>query len=234
VTKRILLLRAEEDAARTGERLRGMGFEPLLSPVLEIVATGAAPPTDALDAALATSAKGVALCSFSLALPLHAVGARIGALAAARGWGSGLRAETATALGREVCARYPAPARFLYLAGRDRKKALEAVLRAAGHEVAAIEIYEARAARALRREALAAIAAGGVGAALHYSRRSARIFLDLAGAAGLAEDLRAFPHLALSQDVAEELRREPSLEPRVADAPSEKSLLTLLAASVAP
>ena len=34
--KRVLVLRAREDAERTASRLRGMGFEPLLSPVLPL------------------------------------------------------------------------------------------------------------------------------------------------------------------------------------------------------
>lgn len=232
--KRVLVLRAQEDAARTGEKLRRMGFEPLLSPVLEVVATGAAAPPGDYAAALATSAKGVALCGFSQDLPLHAVGARTAALAAGRRWRRGLLAETAAALGRKICARYTAPARFLFLVGRDRKGDLEAVLRKAGHEVVAVETYEARAARALAQEALGAIAQGDVAAALHYSRRSVKIFLSLAAAAGLTENLSRTAHFALSQDVASELRGSLATEPRVAGTPNEEGLLALLAANIAP
>ena len=60
---RVLVLRAREDAERTASRLRAMGFTPLLSPVLEIVGTGAAIPRGPFDAVLATSAKGLEFCA---------------------------------------------------------------------------------------------------------------------------------------------------------------------------
>jgi uroporphyrinogen-III synthase len=232
--KRVLVLRAFDDAARTGEKLREMGFAPLIAPVLDVVATGAAAPPGDYDAALATSAKGVALCRFSLDLPLHAVGARAAALAEERGWRRGFCAETAAALAAGICTRNALPLRFLYLAGHDRKDELEAVLRKAGHEVVVVETYEARAAPALAQEALNAIAGDALAAALHFSRRSATIFIGLAGAAGLAEHLRKIPQFALSQDIAAELRRGLAIEPWVAAAPNEASLLALLAANIAP
>jgi uroporphyrinogen-III synthase len=230
--KRVLVLRAREDALRTAEKLRDMGFAPLLSPVLETAATGAAQPRGDFDAAVATSARGVALAGFALALPLHAVGARTAALGWQRGWGGGLVAESAADLAQEICARYAEPLRLLYLAGHDRKDALEASLRRGGHEVVAVEIYEARAAQALTEEALQGIAGGRIAAALHYSRRSARIFAGLVEKAGLCEDLRQIPQFALSHDVGEALGRDLALEPRIAPAPNEDSLLALLAANI--
>ena len=76
---RVLVLRAREDAERTASRLRAMGFTPLISPVLEIVGTGAAIPRGPFDAVLATSAKGLEFCvepGGLRTLPLNAVGAR--------------------------------------------------------------------------------------------------------------------------------------------------------------
>jgi len=232
--KRVLVLRAREDAERTAERLQAMGYAPLVSPALQVVATGAAAPAGEFDAAIATSAKAVEHCVFALGLPLHVVGARAYALAGSRGFERGLVASDASLLASSLCAKYLAPARFLYLAGHDRKDALETRLRDAGHRLVAVEIYEARAAETLTSEAVAAFTRGDVAAALHYSRRSAEVFARLAQDAGLTEAARRPTHVALSRDVAAQLRRDFGVTAHVADAPNEERLLALLAAQVAP
>ena len=229
--RRVLVLRAHADAERTAEKLRAMGFAPVVSSVIEIVATGVAIPGDDYDAVLATSAKGLEHAGDAgavRALPLHVVGARTAQVAKQLGWRPDLVAGDAEALPPLLRARHAAPARFLYLAGRDRRDDVEAGLRALGHAVTTVETYEARAARALSKEALDALANGEIGAALHYSRRSAEIFLGLARAAGLVENLRGVTHLALSQDVAAPLEHAACTRVLVAERPGEEHLLRRL------
>ncbi len=223
---RVLVLRAREDAERTASRLRAMGFTPLLSPVLEIVGTGAAIPRGPFDAVLATSAKGLEFCAAPgelRTLPLHAVGARTAQIARELGWRPDLFAGEARALLPLIHARHKTPARFLYLAGRDRQSDLETGLRAAGHDVTIVETYEARAATALAPAALDALAKGEITAAVHYSRRSAEIFVKLARGAGLTKALGEIDHLALSREAASPLPRA-----RIAERPDEEHLLRLL------
>jgi uroporphyrinogen-III synthase len=223
---RVLVLRAREDADRTASRLRAMGFAPLLSPVLEIVGTGAAIPRGPFDAVLATSAKGLEFCTEPgelPTLPLHAVGARTAYIARELGWRPDLFAGDARGLLPLIRARCARPARFLYLAGRDRQSDLETGLRAAGHDVTIVETYEARAATALAPAAQEALAKGEIAAALHYSKRSAEIFVKLARDAGLTKALGEIDHLALSRDAASPLPRA-----RVAERPDEEHLLRLL------
>ncbi len=229
--KRVLVLRAREDALRTAEKLRAMGFEPVLSPVLEIVATGATIPPGNYDAVLASSAKGVAFATGVEAcksLPFHAVGAKTALAAATRGWTPNIVAGNAEAILPLLRARYSRPAHFLYLAGRDRQMALEDGLIAAGHCVTPVNVYEANAATALTPEAIAALQAGEIDAALHYSRRSAEIFLSLAEGARLS--LGGVRHLALSDDTAQPLKPFETEEEKVAVAstPDEAGLLSLL------
>lgn len=225
---RVLVLRAREDAARTAAKLRALGFEPLLSPVLEIAATGAAIPPGAYDAVLVSSAKGIECAGPDAepfkALPFHVVGAKTAEAARARGWRPEIVAGKAEAILPLLLGRYPEPAHFLYLAGRDRQAALENGLRAGGHRITAVEVYEARAAERLTDVAHAAIAAGAVDLALHYSRRSAEIFLRLVAAEGLTPRLAGMAHAALSEDVATPLR-ETGLSPVVAATPDEAGLL---------
>jgi uroporphyrinogen-III synthase len=223
-----LVLRAREDAARTAAKLREMGYTPLLSPVLEIVATGAPIPAGAYDAVLASSAKGIE-CAGPAAeafksLPLHVVGAKTADAARARGWRLDIVDGNAAAVLPLLVKRYTHPAHFLYLAGRDRQPALEAGLRAGGHTITAVNVYEARAAARLSDDARVAIEAGTIHLALHYSRRSAEIFLDLVAAAGLTPGLNRMAHAALSNDVATPLR-DAGLDPVVAAKPDEAGLL---------
>jgi uroporphyrinogen-III synthase len=229
---RALVLRAREDALRTAAKLREMGFDPLLSPVLEIVATGATAPLGRFDAVLASSAKGIECLGpvdASLkAMPFHAVGAKTATAAQARGFAPDIVAGAAEAILPLLLARYAAPAHFLYLAGRERQPTLEAGLRAAGHAITAVDVYEARAAAALSDEARAAIETGGVAVALHYSRRSVEIFLGLVAAAGLTPRLPMMSHVALSEDVAAPLRAL-GLVTAVAAKPDEAHLLACAA-----
>jgi len=229
--KRVLVLRAQRDAERTAAKLREMGHESVLSPIMEVVATGATIPYGDFDALLVSSAKGVENASDTRSiqgLPLHVVGAMTARAAEAAGWTPDLVAGNAQALLPLLLARYQTPANFLYLAGRDRQGDLEQGLRDAGHDVIIVEAYDARAASALSAEALQALREGSVSTLLHYSKRSVEIFLALAQAAGVTERLRPLDHLALSQDVAAPLAEALGVTPRVAAKPDEAALLALL------
>ncbi|KAF2992105.1 uroporphyrinogen-III synthase [Methylocystis sp. MJC1] len=196
--------------------------------MLEIAATEAPVPPGAYDAVLASSAKGIDCAGTDAEpykpLPLHVVGAKTAKAAREHGWRPDIVAGNADAILPLLRARYPAPAHFLYLAGRDRQAALETGLRDAGHVVTAVDVYEARAAEALSEEARAALAAGEIDIVLHYSRRSAEIFLRLASAAGLTAQLGRLAHVALSQDVAAPLKAA-GLSVSCAEAPDEAHLL---------
>ena len=228
--KQALLLRAREDAARTGEKLRALGFAPVLSPVLEIVPTHAPLPQGDFDAVLASSAKGVeAVADFSAiqSLPFHLVGAKTAAAARARGLEPHIVAGAAETILPLLMSTYQRPAHFLYLAGRDRQPTLEAGLRAKGHRITAVDVYEARAATALTGEARDALRATTIDVALHYSRRSVEIFLWLAEMEKLTPALSRIRALALSEDVATPLHAI-GLRVEVASQPDEAGLLALL------
>jgi uroporphyrinogen-III synthase len=229
--RRILITRAREDAERTAARLRKLGHAPILSPVLEIVGTGAKIPQGSYDAVLATSEKGLEHARGDLAalrvITLHCVGVRTAEAAEALGWRATLVAGNAKALLPLLRSRYREHARFLYLAGRDRQPELEVALRDAGHKITVVETYVARAASALTDEATASIEGGALDVALHYSRRSAEIFLSLAQEAGLAQRLRDVTHIALSEEIAAPLEKA-GLRTRVAAKPDETHLLRLI------
>ena len=174
--------------------------------MLEIAATDAPIPPGDYDAVLVSSAKGVECAPASAqafqTLPLHAVGAKTAAVARTHGWRTDIVAGSAEAILPLLVLRYTSPVKMLYLAGRDRQPTLEAGLRAAGHAITAVNVYEARAVETLTDDARAAIAAGSIDVALHYSRRSVEIFLRLVEGCGLTPRLGDIAHAALSEDVA--------------------------------
>lgn len=226
--KRVLVLRAKEDIPITAKKLRERGFEVVRSPVLKVVSTGAALPEGPFDAVLATSEKGVEFAPDPAlkTLPLLVVGAKTARYATSEGWRTEIVAENVASL-QKVAARYAVPTRFLYLAGRNRQPALENGLTEAGHKVSTVEVYEARAEQRLWKDARELISEDGIDYALHYSRRSASIFLHLARSARLANKLRNITHLALSDDVAAPLRLA-NLDVKASPNPNETSLLSLL------
>ncbi len=231
--RRVLVLRAPEDARRTAQKLAGMGFASVLSPVLEIVATGAKAPAEDFDAVIVTSAKALQHGDPSESLrrlPLFAVGARTAAQAERRGWRvAGVAPESAALFPLILERSPPRGRRLLYLAGRQRRETLETALREAGREVYALETYEARESAALTRDAAEALAAGEISAALHFSPRSAEIFVRLAERENLLVAARALAHFALSPETAAALIACDTPTVRIAESPDEDALLEQLA-----
>jgi len=232
VTVTIALTRAQDDAAATAAALRLRGFAAAIAPAIEFRALPAALPEGPFDALIATSSRAI------LALdpperarlrttPLHVVGRR--AARAARDAGLALADEPAAdsaALAQRLVAGLPPSARLLYLAGRDRKPALETALAAAGATVEAVALYAAEAREAWSAREARAVA--GCWAALHYSRRTATLALALAARAGLAERFRALVHVCLSGDVAQPLHGDGANRVIVAAAPDEAALIAAL------
>lgn len=231
----LLLTRAGEDAARTAVRLEAMGHHVLVSPVISYEATGAAWRGPAPGGLIATSARafmglgpGEAGRAVWREVPLFLVGQRTLQAARAAGFaGPASTLDDSAALSAMVQAL--PPARLAYFAGTDRKSAIEDAI-AAGqrHHLTLIETYKAVAAVALLPETVAALRTGEAVGILHFSRRSAEIFLCLAAAAGL--DAAAFRHFCLSPDVAAPLREIHCDDVHIASRPDEASLLALLEA----
>jgi len=208
---RVIVTRARGDAARTAAALRARGHEALLSPVLEIVSTGVAIDAGGAQALVATSAHAFETLSRADAarlaqLPLFVVGARTAQAAADAGLPPPrLVAASSFDLAQQIAAAMPGPTRWLYLAGHDRKPDLEAALERQGFPVDVAVTYEARAMDALSEEVRQALAHGDADAVLHFSPRSARLFMDCAARAGLAQQADGLRHVCISQEAAADL-----------------------------
>ena len=216
---RILVTRPLPDAERTAARLRALGHEPVVAPVLAIEPSGDPAPAGPFDALLVTSVNAVpALAGSGLAGPVFAVGPRTGAALREAGLPAVRVAADALALAGLVRTE---------LAAGDVEQARS--LAEAGFALTTWVAYAAVAAPALPEAAARALAAGDLDAALHYSRRSAEILLHRAGAAGLETALAALAHVCISDDAAVPLRAAGARTVVAAAQPDEDGLLTALA-----
>src|SRR6202044_3617735 len=224
---RIALFREREDAIVSAARLRRFGFSVVCLPVFEIRTRPVRPQRARYDAVVATSDKAFHADGASdTSSPLYVVGARTGHAAEARGWGlASPPARDADELVRTLASALKPGASVLYLAGRDRKEAIEATLSGAfGVEI--VEAYAAEA-RAAWTPAEARSLASCV-AALHYSRRSAHLAAALAKTAGVETCFLRLKHVCMSRDVAEPLQEIGATRIEIAETPDEAGLFRRL------
>jgi uroporphyrinogen-III synthase len=229
---RCLVLRPRDQAEATAARLSQLGHAALVAPILTIVPTGTAPPAGDFTGIVLTSANALQgfrslRTRFAADLPVWVVGARTAEALARDGIADVVSAAEAGELAASVIASSP-PGRILLIGGRDRKREPESALTAAGFEVARWDSYRAEIVDALPEPVRAALHAGSLDIALHYSRRSADAALALAAAAGVAREFCALRHLCLSPDVAAALAAIPPDRVAVAERPDETALLGLI------
>ena len=236
---RLLLTRADADAARTRETLEAMGHRVTISSVIRIVGTDAIWPTGGVDVVVASSGQAFAAPLAGLApearrlMPLLVVGERTADQARRHDFlGPITTAANASMLALTFGKLADQPKRLLYLAGRDRKPDIETALAVIGHPTDVLEVYAAEQTEALEPTAAHELRDGIIGGILHFSRRSAVLFLNQVADAGL--EVRQVPHFCLSEDVAEPLRNVGCGLIDVADAPNEAALLALLPITASP
>lgn len=232
----VLVTRPLADAHRTAAQLVRMGHNAVLSPVIEIAATGAAIPDISPEMVIATSSHAFACLAEGdpkipalRTLPLCVVGARTARAAVkCRFPAPDHVAENAAALAVYVAQQFPEKGGVLYLAGADRKPHLETTLAQAGLRVGVVEVYRATAVAGFSAEAAGMLRRREIHAVLHFSRRSAHIFASLALAEGIAGVCTALRHLCLSEDVAAGLAALGASTIEVAAKPSSKALINML------
>jgi len=225
---RFLLTRAEEAASRTAERLTSAGHAIISAPLSIVEPLAFDWPSGPFDALIATSGNaflGITDPGPFKSVPLYTVGERTAEIARAAGFVRAMpKGRNADELVGFLLGTLPASARFLYLAGVDRRPQLEERLAEAGRYLVLVETYRAVARGTLTETARAAIGDEAPLTVLHYSPRSARLFLK--EAAGLPLTRPGLRHIALSDAVAAPLRAA-DCRVRVAAQPDEDGLLAL-------
>ena len=236
----ILVTRPHPDNEATAARLRAKGFEVLLAPMLRLESVPFHDDGAPYGAIVVTSANALRAIEAHLkasplpTLPLFAVGEHTADVArsfgfkqviSAAGDGKTLRD---CVLAAAKSKRLKKKSRLLYLAGADLARDLAGELGEMGFTVETKTTYRMIPSAKLPRETSEAFAANRIEAVLHYSRRSARAFLDLAGAAGVEISALSVPQFCISSDVASVVREAGATQVAAAVSPDENALLALL------
>lgn len=231
---RVLVTRPQPDAADTAARLRALGLEPVIAPLLEMQLQTVELPDASTFAALAlTSANALraleqqGTLSHYLHLPVFTVGDRTAAHARNAGFDTvtsadGSFEDLVTLLSQEQIS-----GRIFYPVGVHVAHDLADALKPAGFDVHPFPVYDMQPVGALPDTVVAEIESGAIAAVLHYSRRTAAIFCELA-AARLAPAARGhLTMLCLSENVAAPLMENRYPRINLADYPSEEAMMAL-------
>jgi uroporphyrinogen-III synthase len=123
---------------------------------------------------------------------------------------------------------------LLYLAGADLARDLAGEFGERGFAVVTHTTYRMAAVSDLPRETSEAFAANRIEAVLHYSRRSARAFLEAARAAGVEISALSIPQCCISDGVASVVRDAGATQVVVAASPDENALFGALDRALRP
>jgi len=238
----VLVTRPHPDCKTTAAALRARGFEVLLAPMLRFEPMAFADDAEAdYGAVIATSANALRAIEPQLAasrlteLPLFAVGEHTASAARKAGFRKVLAAKSDAAGLRDLVLESTGAKTLknkvlkkasvlLYLAGADLARDLTGELGECGFSVVTQTTYRMIPVASLPGEACDAFTANAVEAVLHYSRRSARAFMDAARAAGVEISALAVPHCCISAAVAAVLRDAGATQLMVAATPDENAL----------
>ena len=248
----VLVTRPHPDDEATAVALRAKGFEVMLAPMLRFEPVAFHDDAEArYGAVIITSAnalRGIAphlqdsrlQGSQLLKLPLFAVGEHTASAAHRAGFDNVIPANgDAASLRDSVLASVKAKelkkaSTLLYLAGADLARDLAGELGERGFTVVTHTTYRMIPVSSLPREACDAFAASGIEAVLHYSRRSARAFLNAARAGGVEISALAIPQCCISAAVAAVVRDAGATQVTAAASPDENALFEVLDRALRP
>ena len=243
----ILVTRPHPDDETTARALRDRGFDVLRAPMLRFEPVPFQDDADArYGAVIVTSANALRAIAPHLAgsrllqLPLFAVGEHTAVAAHGAGFGEVIASKgDAGALRDLVLAAVKSKqlkkaSPLLYLAGADLARDLGGELGEKGFTVVTHTTYRMVPAPSLPREICDAFVAHEVEAVLHYSRRSARAFLEAARSGGVEISALALPQCCISVAVAAVLRDAGATQVTAAASPDENALFEALGRALRP
>src|SRR5882757_52756 len=237
----VLVTRPQPDDETTAASLRARGFEVLLAPMLRFEPVAFHDDEEArYGAVIVTSANALRgsaphlKASRLLELPLFTVGEHTAEAARRAGFNkvisadgdAGTLRDLVLASAKTKALKKTSP--LLYLAGADLARDLAGQLGERGFTVVTQTTYRMVAVPSLPREACDAFAAHRIEAVLHYSRRSARAFLEAARAGGVEISALAIPQCCISAGVASVVRDAGAAQVMAAASPDEIALFEVL------
>jgi uroporphyrinogen-III synthase len=237
----VLVTRPQPDGEATAAALRRRGLEVLSAPMLRFEPVAFRDDEDAAyGAVIVTSAnalRGIAphlAGSRLLKLPLFTVGEHTASVARNAGFSNVIPANGGAAALRDLVLasvktkELRKASTLLYLAGADLARDLAGELGERGFTVVTHTTYRMSPVSSLPPEARDAFAASQVEAVLHYSRRSARAFLEAVRACGVEISALAVPQCCISSAVASVMRDAGATQVMVAASPDENAMFEAL------
>lgn len=234
----ILVTRPAPDNEKTAEALRSRGHNVLLSPMLRFEPVAFEDDGEvAFDAVILSSANAVRAIENHpvrprlMLLPVFAVGGHTAQVARDAGFTNITIAEGDAVSLRECIVASAAAGKLkkksalCYIAGADLTRDLAGELGARGFTVVTRTAYRMIPVANFSDTVNGAFRAGGVEAVLHYSRRSARAYVEAARADAVEISALALPQCCISEAVAGVLREAGAMQVAAARTPDEKALL---------
>jgi len=234
---RLLVTRPIEDAKPLALRVQAAGHSVMIDPLLSIILKSDAPlDRTRVQALLVTSANGLRALGtrsdFSVwqAVPLFAVGPTTARMARDLGFDQVVEAQgdVVSLAALAIDQLDPEAGPVIHLSGTVIAGDLKGTLERAGLWIETAVLYEAKAADALARPTVAALAAGEIDGVLLYSRRSAEIFVELCKKAHPTPNLSQTRAFCLSGNAAAPLQSLSLASIQVALRPNETELLALI------
>jgi uroporphyrinogen-III synthase len=232
----VFVTRPSQDSDKTAHELRAKGYEVLVAPTLRLEPLPFHDDHEATyDAVIVTSANAVravkddpALAPL-LNLKLFAVGDASADVARQTGFTKVVSANGDGAALRDlVAAKLKKGSTLCYLAGADLGRDLTAELGEHGYTVITHTTYRMMPVLNFPAEVTAVFNADGIEAVLHYSRRSARAFVEAVQTSGIEILALALPQVCISQAVASILREAGASRVIVAQTPDENAIFDAL------
>jgi uroporphyrinogen-III synthase len=229
---RLLVTRPEPDGARTAALLRGRGHDVVFAPLLRIELIDFELPNKAWSAVVMTSANAARAVARHprrdtlTALDAFVVGRHTAEAARAAGFrtvhsADGDKDDLAAFL-RARFGEQSAP--LLYLAGEDRAGDLAT----SGMPVVTVVAYRAVKAERFAPAVAMALRQGALDGVLHFSARTAQVYLDCAAHERMLARALAPVHFCLSQQVAQPLSAAGAAAIRIAPRPDEAAMIELV------
>jgi uroporphyrinogen-III synthase len=242
----VLVTRPHPDDEATAAALRAKGLEVVLAPTLRFEPL---PFHDDIEvryaAMILTSAN--ALRSLEplagnrlLTLPVFAVGEHTASAARQAGFRNVTPANGGAASLRDLvlasvrAKKLKKAGTLLYLAGADLARDLAGEFGQQGFTVVTQTTYRMNPISSLPPHVSDAFGANRIEVVLHYSRRSARAFLEAVRTAGVEISALAIPQCCISEAVASVVRDAGATQVMVARSPNENALFEILARALRP
>ena len=237
----VLVTRPHPEDETTASALRARGYEVLRAPMLRFEPVAFNDDDEGhYGAVIVTSANALRGLTSQLSnskllkLPLFAVGEHTASAARGAGFENVISAngEAGTlrdlVLARVKTKQLQKARPLLYFAGADLARDLGGELGERGFTVVTHTTYRMAPVPGLPRETCEAFAGNRVEAVLHYSRRSARAFVEAARNAGVEISALAILQCCISDGVASVMRDAGATQVMAAPSPDENALFAVL------